>query len=61
MLSATQVDFVFGLPFALLFLLIALLLSGQSLPVATQASIDWTALGAVCQILGTAAMLDVMN
>lgn len=60
-LGATQVRFIFGLPFALLFLLAALGLTGQSLPGITALSLNWAALGAVCQVLGTALMLVVMN
>jgi len=61
MLGATQVRFVFGLPFALLFLATALWLTGQPLPGLTNTALGWAALGAVCQILGTALMLVVMN
>lgn len=61
MLGATQVRFIFGLPFALLFLAAALWLTGQPLPGLTAVSLRWAALGAVCQILGTALMLVVMN
>jgi drug/metabolite transporter (DMT)-like permease len=60
-LGATQVRFVYGLPFALVFVLSAMAVTGQPLPTLTQASLGWVALGAVCQILGTAAMLVVMN
>jgi drug/metabolite transporter (DMT)-like permease len=60
-LGATQVRFVYGLPFALLFVLSALAVTGQPLPALTRASLGWVALGALCQILGTAAMLVVMN
>ena len=60
-LGATQVRFIFGLPFALLFLLAALGLTGQSLPGITVLSLNWATLGAVCQVLGTALMLVVMN
>ena len=61
MLGATQVRFIFGLPFALLFLAAALWLTGQPLPGLTAVSLRWAALGAVCQILGTALMLLVMH
>ena len=60
-LGATQVRFVFGLPFALLFLAAALILAGVPLPRFSAAALGWTALGGVCQILGTAAMLLVMH
>ncbi|MFN5902443.1 MAG: EamA family transporter, partial [Novosphingobium sp.] len=61
MLGATQVRFVFGLPFALLFLLAALASTGQPLPGLTTPALGWAVLGAVCQILGTALMLLVMH
>jgi drug/metabolite transporter (DMT)-like permease len=61
MLGATQVRFIFGLPFALLFLGAALLLTGRPVPGLTSNALGWAALGAVCQILGTALMLLVMH
>jgi drug/metabolite transporter (DMT)-like permease len=61
MLGATQVRFVFGLPFALLFLAVGLAITGQPLPGLTTPALGWAALGAVCQILGTALMLLVMH
>lgn len=61
MLGATQVRFIFGLPFALLFLAAGLWLTGQPLSGLTAVSLGWAALGAVCQIMGTALMLVVMN
>lgn len=61
MLGATQVRFVFGLPFALLFLAGGLAFTGQPLPGLTAPALGWAALGAVCQILGTALMLLVMH
>lgn len=60
-LGATQVRFVFGLPFALLFVVAGLGLTGQPLPGMSAAALGWMTLGAVCQILATAAMLVVMN
>ncbi len=60
-LGATQVRFVFGLPFAVLFLIAALALSGASLPSVTGESLGWAAAGALCQIAATALMLHVMN
>lgn len=61
MLGATQVRFVFGLPFALLFLAGGLAITGQPLPGLTTPALGWAALGAVCQIMGTALMLLVMH
>lgn len=60
-LGATQVRFIFGLPFAVLFLAAALGLSGQTLPGLSADALGWAALGAVCQILATALMLVVMH
>ncbi len=60
-LGATQVRFVFGLPFALLFLTGALAVAGASLPHFTLAALGWVLLGGVCQIGGTAMMLVVMH
>ncbi len=60
-LGATQVRFVFGLPFAVLFLTAALLVEGVSVPAFNRTVLLWTVLGAVCQIGGTALMLVVMH
>ncbi|MDE8654112.1 DMT family transporter [Novosphingobium album (ex Liu et al. 2023)] len=60
-LGATQVRFVFGFPFAVLFLCAALLVTGARLPALTGAALGWVALGAVAQIAGTALMLVVMQ
>ena len=60
-LGATQVRFVFGLPFAALFLAGALAIAGVRLPQFTPAAIGWTVLGGICQIGGTAMMLVVMH
>src|SRR5690606_34481700 len=60
-LGATETRFVFGLPFAVLFLLFTLLLTGERLPGFDAEALGWTALGAACQIGGTATMLVVMG
>jgi drug/metabolite transporter (DMT)-like permease len=60
-LGATQVRFVFGLPFALLFLVIAVAGTGSGLPHFDAAAIGWVTLGALCQIGATALMLVVMH
>jgi len=60
-LGATQVRFVFGLPFALLFLVGVLAVADAPLPHFTAAAVGWTVLGAVTQIGGTAMMLFVMH
>jgi len=60
-LGATQVRFIYGLPFAVLFLLAALLIEQTRLPEITRTALGWSLLGAVCQIGGTALMLLVMG
>ena len=60
-LGATQVRFVFGWPFAMLFLLAAMVISDDPLPTMNAAALGWATLGAVGQIGATAAMLLVMN
>jgi drug/metabolite transporter (DMT)-like permease len=60
-LGATQVRFVYGLPFALVFLCAALLLSGEPLPRPGWAAMGWVVVGALAQIAATALMLLVMN
>ncbi len=60
-LGATQVRFVYGLPFAALFLAGLLALTGAAVPHFGTDALAWTALGAACQIGGTAMMLWVMG
>ena len=59
--GATQVRFLFGLPFAVLFLLIVRLVEGRPVPVMSGTALAFTATGAVTQILGTALMLWLMK
>jgi drug/metabolite transporter (DMT)-like permease len=60
-LGATQVRFVFGLPFAVLFLWLVTLGTGEALPALTGTSLAYTTLGAVAQIGATALMLVTMK
>lgn len=60
-LGATQVRFVFGFPFAVLFLLAGLAISGEELPVPDASAAMWTVAGGLTQIAGTALMLVVMD
>ena len=60
-LGATQVRFIYGLPFAVLFLAAGLALSGEAMPRFDLAALGWTLLGGLCQIGGSAMMLVVMN
>lgn len=59
--GATQVRFLFGLPFAVLFLFGHAALTGEHPPALNMLSIGWTALGAWAQIAGTALMLALMR
>jgi drug/metabolite transporter (DMT)-like permease len=60
-LGATQVRFLFGLPFAVLFLGLATLGTGEAVPSLTRASLGFTVLGALAQIAATALMLVTMK
>lgn len=60
-LGATQVRFLFGLPFAFVFLWLASLGTGEPPPPLTAASLAYTAMGAVAQIAATALMLLTMK
>ncbi|NBE06898.1 DMT family transporter [Paragemmobacter ruber] len=59
--GATQVRFLFGLPFAVLFLVIQTTWTGSPIPIPGPATLGWTALGAWGQIAGTALMLLLMK
>ncbi|MDE1914608.1 MAG: EamA family transporter [Sphingomonadales bacterium] len=60
-LGATQVRFVYGLPFSLCFLGLALLATGDMLPHPGWTTIGWVVTGALAQIAATALMLLVMD
>lgn len=59
--GATQVRFLFGLPFAALFLIMHVGLTGEETPALTTPALGWTVLGAWAQIAGTALMLVLMK
>ena len=59
--GATQVRFLYGLPFAALFLLIVLALSGERPPRPDAGFLAFVVLGAATQILATAMMLAAMR
>lgn len=59
-LGATQVRFVYGLPFAAAFLALYIAISGERPPVVGAAPLGWVLLGAASQIGATALMLEVM-
>ncbi len=59
--GATHVRFLFGFPFALLFLAGVLIATGLPLPKPSLAFVPWIVLGAGAQIIATATMLMAMN
>ncbi len=59
--GATHVRFLFGLPFALLFLAAVLIATGAPLPRPGLAYVLWIILGAAAQTLATALMLTAMS
>src|SRR5215213_948098 len=59
--GATHVRFLFGFPFALLFLAGVLMATGLALPVPPAVFWPWVLLGAGAQIIATATMLATMN
>ena len=60
-MGATQVRFLFGLPFAALFLAGVLAVTGESLPRPGPGFLPFLALGALMQIAATALMLAAMR
>ena len=59
--GATHVRFLFGFPFALIFLAVVLIVTGVPLPRPGLIYIPWIVLGAGAQIVATAMMLTAMN
>jgi drug/metabolite transporter (DMT)-like permease len=59
--GATHVRFLFGLPFAALFLVVVVIASGQALPRPPMSFWPWVLAGALAQIAATALMLAAMN
>lgn len=60
-LGATQVRFLYGLPFAILFLIAVRLVEGAIIPSPTQQFLVFVSASAVAQILATALMLATMK
>jgi drug/metabolite transporter (DMT)-like permease len=60
-LGATLVRFLYGLPFAFLWLLLVSRFTGQALPDVTAGFLLWVFVGAVSQIAATALLLRVMQ
>jgi drug/metabolite transporter (DMT)-like permease len=59
--GATHVRFLFGLPFALVFLIVVLVASGQALPTMPAVYWAWILQGSLAQIAATALMLAAMS
>jgi drug/metabolite transporter (DMT)-like permease len=59
--GATNIRFLFGFPFAILFFVGVLIFTGDALPRPTPAFWPWLLLGALCQIVATGLMLLAMN
>jgi drug/metabolite transporter (DMT)-like permease len=60
-LGSTQVRFVYGMPFSVAFLVLALLATGDPLPRPGWVTMGWVVTGALAQIGATALMLLVMD
>jgi drug/metabolite transporter (DMT)-like permease len=59
--GATNIRFLFGFPFSILFFAVVLTISSDHLPVPTASFWPWLLLGALTQITGTGMMLLAMN
>src|SRR4029077_2141508 len=59
--GAAQVRFLFGLPFAVVFLLGLMAATGLAPPRLTAANLAWTVFGAVSQVIATSLMLAAMR
>jgi len=59
--GATNIRFLFGFPFSLIFFAIVLVASGDPVPWPTAVFWPWLLLGAFSQIVGTGLMLLAMN
>ncbi len=59
--GATQVRFLYGLPFGILFLGVAITITGDAIPSFQAISVAWTAAGALAQVVATALMLAAMK
>ncbi|HET6839803.1 MAG TPA: EamA family transporter [Bradyrhizobium sp.] len=59
--GATNIRFVFGFPFSLIFLVAVLIVTGDSVPWPAAEFWPWLLSGALSQIVGTGLMLAAMN
>ena len=51
--GATNIRFLFGFPFSVIFFLVVWVATGDHLPVPTAAFWPWLLVGALCQIVAT--------
>jgi drug/metabolite transporter (DMT)-like permease len=59
--GATNIRFLFGFPFSLVFFAVVVLATGDHIPVPASVFWPWLLLGALSQIVGTGMMLLAMN
>src|SRR5438552_12425305 len=59
--GATNIRFLFGFPFSIVFFVVVIAVSGDAVPWPTAAFWPWLLLGALSQIVGTGMMLLAMN
>jgi drug/metabolite transporter (DMT)-like permease len=59
--GATNIRFLFGFPFSIVFFAVVMVATGDPLPSPTSAFWPWLLLGALSQIVGTGMMLLAMN
>jgi len=59
--GATNIRFLFGFPFSILFFAVVVMVSGDRIPWPTASFWPWLLLGALSQIVGTGMMLLAMN
>src|SRR6201996_8871971 len=59
--GATNIRFLFGFPFSLVFFGVVIVATGDAVPWPTASFWPWLMLGALCQIVATGLMLLAMN
>src|ERR1700719_1026357 len=59
--GATNIRFLFGFPFSIVFFVVVIAVTGDHVPWPTSAFWPWLLLGALSQIVGTGLMLLAMN